>query len=116
MVGILRIKCLIEVKRAHSYNYLPSDTTVNAVISKRFAKRQQMQWTKRGAHLLLQMLTRALDGTLRPQFDRWYPGLANNNSPICSALRPENTPHIVMLSVRWLHEALNSGEPTQENS
>jgi hypothetical protein len=30
---------------------------VNAVISKRFAKRQQMQWTKRGAHLLLQMRT-----------------------------------------------------------
>jgi len=26
---------------------------VNAVISKRFAKRQQMQRTKRGAHLLL---------------------------------------------------------------
>ena len=38
---------------------------MNAVISKRFAKRQQMQWTKRGAHLLLQTRTRALDGTLR---------------------------------------------------
>ena len=25
---------------------------VNVVISKRFAKRQQMEWTKRGAHLL----------------------------------------------------------------
>jgi len=31
-----------------------AESTVNAVISKRFAKRQQMQWTKRGAHLLLQ--------------------------------------------------------------
>jgi hypothetical protein len=29
------------------------ESSVNAVISKRFAKRQQMQWTKRGAHLLL---------------------------------------------------------------
>jgi hypothetical protein len=29
------------------------------------------------AHLLLQ--TRALDGTLRPQFERWYPGLAGGN-------------------------------------
>lgn len=46
----------------------------------RFAKRQQMQWTKRGAHLLLQTRTRALDGTLRPHFERWYPGLANDNS------------------------------------
>jgi hypothetical protein len=28
------------------------ESTVNQVISKRFCKRQQMQWTKRGAHLL----------------------------------------------------------------
>ena len=57
-----------------------AESTVNAVISKRFAKRQQMQWTKRGAHLLLQTRTRALDGTLRPLFEGWYPGLANNNA------------------------------------
>ncbi len=56
-----------------------AESTVNAVISKRFAKRQQMQWTKRGAHLLLQTQTRALDGTLRPLFKRRYPGLANDN-------------------------------------
>ena len=49
------------------------------MLSKRFAKRQQMQWTPRGAHLLLQTRSRALDGTLRPLFDRWYPGLANDN-------------------------------------
>ena len=48
--------------------------------SKRFAKRQQMQWTKRGAHLLLQTRTRALDGTLRSLFEKWYPGLANDNA------------------------------------
>jgi hypothetical protein len=57
-----------------------AESTVNAVISKRFAKPQQMQWTKRGAHLLLQIRTRALDGTLRPSFERWYPGLANDNT------------------------------------
>src|SRR3954466_12382346 len=57
----------------------PAESTVNAVISKQFAKRQQMQWTKRGAHLLLQTRTRALDGTLRPLFERWYPGLVNDN-------------------------------------
>ena len=55
-----------------------AESTVNAVISKRFAKRQQMQWTPRGAHLLLQTRTRALDGTLRPLFERWHPGLAAN--------------------------------------
>ena len=58
-----------------------AESTVNAVISKRFAKRQQMQWTKRGAHLLLQTRTRALDSTLRPLFERWYPGLPNDNVP-----------------------------------
>ena len=57
-----------------------AESTVNAVVSKRFAKRQQMQWTKRGAHLLLQTRTRTLDGTLRPLFEKWYPNLANDNS------------------------------------
>ena len=56
-----------------------AESTVNAVVSKRFAKRQQMQWTRRGAHLLLQTRTRALDGRLRPLFERWYPGLSNDN-------------------------------------
>ena len=57
-----------------------AEPTVNVVISKRFSKRQQMQWTKRGAHLLLQTRTRTLDGTLRPLFEQWYPGLANDNA------------------------------------
>ena len=57
-----------------------AESTVNAVVSKRFAKRQQMQWTRRGAHLLLQTRTRALDGSLRPLFERWHPGPANDNS------------------------------------
>ena len=48
---------------------------VNAVVGKRFAKRQQMRWSKRGAHLMLQTRTRVLDGTLRAKFQSWYPGL-----------------------------------------
>ena len=55
------------------------EATVNVVIAKRFSKKQQMQWTPRGAHLLLQTRTRTLDGTLRETFERWYPGLANDN-------------------------------------
>ncbi len=57
-----------------------AESTVNAVISKRFAERQQMQWTPRGAHLLLQTRTRTLDGTLRPLFERWYRGLVADNA------------------------------------
>jgi hypothetical protein len=55
------------------------EATVNAVVSKRFAKKQQMQWSRRGAHLLLQTRTRTLDGSLRSEFEKWYPGMANDN-------------------------------------
>jgi len=34
------------------------ESTVNVVVGKRFTKRQQMQWSKKGAHLLLQTRTR----------------------------------------------------------
>jgi hypothetical protein len=33
------------------------ESTVNQVISKRMVKKQQMRWTKKGAHLLLQVRT-----------------------------------------------------------
>ena len=55
------------------------ESTVNLVVGKRFAKRQQMQWSSRGAHLLLQTRARVLDGTLRATFAKWYPGLAAND-------------------------------------
>ncbi len=43
------------------------------------AKKQQMQWSRRGAHLLLQTRTRTLDGSLRAAFEHWYPGMVNDN-------------------------------------
>ena len=58
------------------------ESTVNAVISRRFAKKQQMQWSKLGAHRLLQTRTRTLDGTLRDLFTSWYPAMAANNNEI----------------------------------
>ena len=54
-------------------------SAVNVVIDKRMSKRQQMQWTRRGAHHLLQVRTRTLDSTLRPTFETWFPGLAAND-------------------------------------
>ena len=47
-----------------------AESTVNQIVSKRFVKKQQMRWTKRGAHLLLQIRTRVLDDTLAPTFQR----------------------------------------------
>ena len=52
-----------------------AESSVNQVISKRFVKKQQMRWTRRGAHLLLQVRTRVLDDTLAATFQRWYPGM-----------------------------------------
>jgi len=51
------------------------ESAVNTVVGKRFGKRQQMRWSKPGAHLMLQARTRTLDGTLRKKFEQWYPGL-----------------------------------------
>jgi hypothetical protein len=49
------------------------ESTVNSVISKRFVKRQSMQWTKRGAHLLLQTRTKIINNELSATFRHWYP-------------------------------------------
>lgn len=55
----------------HRYDEVVStafvESTVNQVIAKRFAKKQQMQWTPRGVHLLMQLRTRVLDS----DFKRW---------------------------------------------
>src|SRR5215510_7684439 len=51
------------------------ESTVNEVVSKRFCKKQQMQWSKEGAHLLLQTRVRTLNGELAGIFRRWYPDL-----------------------------------------
>jgi hypothetical protein len=58
------------------------ESTVNVLISKRFCKKQQMQWTPEGAHLLLQTRAQTLDGALRGTFEKWYSGLAANDSSI----------------------------------
>jgi len=51
------------------------ESTVNEVVSKRFCKKQQMQWSKEGSHLLLQTRVRTLNGELSGIFKRWYPDL-----------------------------------------
>jgi hypothetical protein len=58
-----------------------AESTVNQVISKRFVKKQQMKWTKRGAHLLLQVRTHVLNGELRDMFCQWYPGMKAGKEP-----------------------------------
>ena len=47
--------------------------TINQVVSRRFVKKQQMQWTLKGAHLLLQTRTKVLNNELEDVFRRWFP-------------------------------------------
>jgi hypothetical protein len=49
------------------------ESTVNQVIAKRMEKKQQMRWTPKGAHLLLQVRTKVLNQEWRETFKRWYP-------------------------------------------
>ena len=60
------------------------ESCVNQVISKRMVKQQQMRWTKKGAHLLLQVRTQVLNADLRSTFERWYPAMTSTD--VSSAL------------------------------
>jgi hypothetical protein len=55
------------------------ESTVDLVVSRRLAKKQQMQWSRKGAHRLLQTRTRTLDGTLHDLFTSWYPAMPAND-------------------------------------
>jgi hypothetical protein len=48
------------------------ESTINQVVSRRFVKKQQMHWTLRGAHVLLQTRTKVLNEELDEVFRRWY--------------------------------------------
>jgi hypothetical protein len=56
------------------------ESAVNQIIAKRFVKKQQMRWTKRGAHLLLQVRVKVLNNELQENFRKWYPQFAVKNS------------------------------------
>ena len=49
------------------------ESAINQVVSKRMVKKQQMGWSQRGAHLLLQIRTLVLDEEWENTFRRWYP-------------------------------------------
>jgi hypothetical protein len=60
------------------------ESTVNQGISKGFCKKQQMQWTKRGTHLLLQTRVKTLNQELGALFQRWYPDLQLEEEPLAA--------------------------------
>jgi hypothetical protein len=46
------------------------ESTINQAVSRRFVKKQQMTWTLREAHLLLQTRTKVLNDELEAVFRR----------------------------------------------
>ena len=50
------------------------ESAINEVIARRMAKKQQMQWSRKGAHYLLQTRTAVLNNELQDKFASWYPG------------------------------------------
>jgi hypothetical protein len=64
-----------------------AESAVNEIISRRMAKKQQMRWTQKGAHHLLQVRTKTLNNELIYSFERWYPKMAankNENLPLAA--------------------------------
>jgi len=57
------------------------ESLVNALLSKRFSKKQSMQWTREGAHLLLQIRTWTLNGELAATFRTRYPAFSLQDQP-----------------------------------
>ena len=74
--GVREFRGYTETNQTYTVNYSDryrhgerisssiAESTVNQVISKRFVKSQQMRWTKKGVHLLLQVRTRVLNEEL----------------------------------------------------
>lgn len=66
-----------------------AESAVNQIVSRRFVKKQQMRWTRQGAHLLLQIRTQVLNDALHKTFQRWYPGMAQRepkqNTPVAES-------------------------------
>jgi hypothetical protein len=62
------------------------ESLVNSLLTKRFSKKQSMQWTPEGAHLLLQARTRTFNGDLAASFRGWYPAFSLEDQPAAGNL------------------------------
>ena len=63
-----------------------TESTINQVVSKRMVKKQQMQWTPAGAHLLLQVRTQVLNDDWEGTFRSWYPRFRPVQTPVTATL------------------------------
>lgn len=56
------------------------ESLVNYFVSKRFCKKQQMQWSRKDAHLLIQVRAKVINNELRGVFKKWYKDFDTNQS------------------------------------
>ena len=63
-----------------------AESAVNSLVGKRVAKSQQMSWSVRGAHMLMQVRTADINGELR---DRLRAEFRKPDPPVPSAFRPK---------------------------
>lgn len=66
------------------------ESTVNEVVAKRMVKKQSMQWTREGAHYMMQTRTAVLNDELQGHFARWYPGFKIDESAVAVAEVAQN--------------------------
>jgi len=57
-------------------------------------KKQQMRWSHQGAHLLLQIRTRVLNGDWEDTFRRWYPGFFELTHSPCTLKQVDNAQRV----------------------
>jgi hypothetical protein len=69
----------LDVRRFRADPDRVCESTVNLVVSRRFAKRQPMQWSEQGPQLPLHTRIRTLIVTLHDLFTRWYPAMPAND-------------------------------------
>jgi len=63
-----------------------AESAVNSLVGKRMAKNQQMSWSVRGAHMLMQVRTADINGELR---DRLRAEFRKPDHPVPSVFRPK---------------------------
>lgn len=66
----------------------PAEASVNALVAKRFVKKQQMRWSRTGAHYLLKVRAAMLNGDL-PDRTRYVPPETEGSPYVASLLNPK---------------------------
>lgn len=65
----------------------PAEASVNSLVAKRFVKKQQMRWSRTGAHYLLKVRAAMLNGDL-PERIRYVPPESEGSPYVASLLNP----------------------------